>query len=129
MENDQESSQANETPIRIQVLDDKFDKLRCRYEKLLYNTYRKDEIIIFLKRTSSKEEFQREIEKRKESFRQFGFDPKEIRVKQCNNCNIPIVLFQSKNIDTVINTSTVPVKAGSVGTTDTVGECLNFFNN
>jgi hypothetical protein len=123
MENQQAGLEAdNQQPVRVK-LPNQAANVSCRFEKLLYNTYRKNEVIVFFEKLPTAEE----IEKRKAAFKYFGFDPGKITVRRCDNCNIPVLLFQAENIDTVINTE--GVVAGSGPNTQTVGECsLNFFN-
>ncbi|MGZ8538919.1 MAG: S8 family serine peptidase [Flavisolibacter sp.] len=122
MNNDQKVIERNDQPLWINRKRDP-DKF-CRYEKLISDTYKKNEIIIFFKATPTA----KEIDTVKESFREFGIDPKKIKVKKCDNCKIPVMLFQADGIHTFINGE--GVRAGSGPPSSTVGEkySLNFFN-
>jgi len=123
MAKDQKGPKRNDKPLWI--TEKKRDvRKRCRYEKLLTDSYKKDEVIVFFKETPS----EKEINIVRDSFRLDGFDPRSITIRRCDNCNIPVLLFQSKNIHTVINSD--GVRAGSGPATTTVGEkySLNFFN-
>src|SRR5215212_8580549 len=123
MRNDQEGSKKNGKPLWIKKGKRHRDKY-CRYEKLLSDSYKKHEIIVFFDKAPST----KDIETVKKSFIEYGFDPKTIGVRRCDNCNIPIVLFQAENIHTVISDD--GVRAGSGPPTSIVGEkySLNFFN-
>ncbi|MGZ5191085.1 MAG: S8 family serine peptidase, partial [Flavisolibacter sp.] len=122
MKKDQKVIERNDQPLWINRKRDP-DKF-CRYEKLISDTYKKNEIIIFFKATPTA----KEIDTVKESFREFGIDPKKIKVKKCDNCKIPVMLFQADGIHTFINGE--GVRAGSGPPSSTVGEkySLNFFN-
>src|SRR5215216_4551139 len=123
MKNDQKGSRKNGKPLWITKRKRQQDKY-CRYEKLLSESYKKHEIIVFFEKNPST----KDIETVKQSFKEYGFDPKAIGIRRCDNCNIPVLLFQAENIHTVINTE--GVRAGSGPPTTTVGEkySLNFFN-
>jgi hypothetical protein len=120
---DQRGSGKNAKPLWISKRKRKQEKY-CRYEKLISDTYRKHEIIVFFKKSPTQEE----IDIVKESFKEYGIAAKAIRVKQCDNCDIPVLLFQADNIHTTI--SGEGVRAGSGPPSTTVGEeySLNFFN-
>jgi len=123
MAKDQKGPERNDKPLWITRRKRDYDKY-CRYEKLLANSYKKDEVIVFFESTPT----EKEINTVKESFRLDGFDPKMISIRRCDNCNIPVLLFQSKNIHTVVSSD--GVRAGSGHASTTVGEhySLNFFN-
>lgn len=122
MNNDEKIIERNDQPLWISRKRDpeKF----CRYEKLISDSYKKHEIIVFFDEVPDK----KDIETVKESFREFGIDPKTIKVRKCDNCKIPVLLFQSEGIHTCINGE--GVRAGSGPPSSTVGEkySLNFFN-
>jgi hypothetical protein len=120
MEQEQAAPQ-NDRPIWIPRND---SKRTCKYEKLLGETYRKHEIIVFFKSPPTNDD----IAKVKESFREEGIDPNSIKVRKCDNCDIPIQLWQATNIHTIISAD--GVRAGSGPSTTTVGETysLNFLN-
>jgi len=120
---DQPGRNENSKPLWITKRERDQEKY-CRYEKLISDTYKKHELIIFFDNAPST----KDIDTVKESFREYGIDPKAIGVKRCDNCNIPVLLFQANNIHTVISGD--GVRAGSGPPSTTVGEkySLNFFN-
>ena len=120
----QKGDSKNDQPIWIPGNDSNRKRYTCKYEKLLGDTYRKHEIIVFFEKPPTDDE----VNKIKETFREEGIDPATIKVRKCNNCNIPIQLWQAPNIHCVISAN--GVRAGSGPPIITVGESysLNFLN-
>lgn len=100
-------------------------KRNKKLERLLGESYRKDQLLVFYKKKpTAKDE-----ETIKESFRKSGFKTEEIRIMSCGNCDIPVQLWSARGIDTLISGDSI--RAGSGPQTTTVGESysLNFLNN
>src|SRR4051812_30373439 len=75
------------------------------YEKLMGETYRWNEIVVFYKEKPTESD----INEIKESFKEQGIDPSSIEIVQCDNCDIPVQLWKATNIHTLINTEGVKV--------------------
>jgi len=88
----------------------------------LEKTYRKNEIIVSFEEVPTKEQ----IEIVKGYFHKMGI--KDIKINTCDNCELPVQLWQAENIHTIISGKTI--KAGSGPGTGTVGEhySLNFLS-
>lgn len=116
MVDDQKNPKKNDLPLWIK-------EPKPEYEKILGDTYRWDEVVVFFDKDPSKAE----LDKIRESFTRKGFGP--IEMLKCDNCDIPVQLWKARNIHTIINTGGVRTGAGPA--TTAVGEkyCLNFFNN
>ena len=120
---DQKITEKNGQPLWINSRERDPGKF-CRYERLLTETYRKNELIVFFDKVPK----EGEIETVKKFIGDFGFDPEKITVRKCDNCKIPVLLFQAEGIHTCINSE--GVRAGSGPPSSTVGEkySLNFIN-
>jgi subtilisin family serine protease len=97
----------------------------------LSQTYRKDEVIVYLdKKTASHLTMNEKIKKIKETFCKKGIPIESITIRKCSNCDIdiPIFLMHAKNIDTVIVSEGLP--GGTAPQPHTVGESysLNFLS-
>lgn len=100
-------------------------KANSKTERLLTNSYRKDQILLYFKKIPTTAD----INIIKVSFRERGFlHTDEIRISSCGNCKIPVQLWSARGIHTLVNTDSV--KAGSGPKSTTVGESysLNFLN-
>lgn len=121
-----EDKQKRQEPQPIWISDKMHENgmLNQRYVKLLSETHTKNEIIVYL---PDNYDARRDEKKLRESFRQFNIDPGKIKVKNCNNCNARVQLWQADGIHTVVNAE--GVRGGTGPATQTVGEqySLNFY--
>lgn len=100
-------------------------KANSKTERLLSNSYRKDQILLYFKKVPTAAD----INIIKVSFRESGFlNTDGIKISSCGNCKIPVQLWSAKGIHTLVNTDSV--RAGSGPKSTTVGESysLNFLN-
>jgi subtilisin family serine protease len=118
MSKNQEQSKGKDLPVWIK-------KANSRTERLLGNSYRKDQILLYFKKVPTTAD----INIIKVSFRESGFlHTDKIKISSCGNCKIPVQLWSAKGIHTLVNTDSV--RAGSGPKSTTVGESysLNFLN-
>lgn len=118
MNKNQEQSERKDPPVWIK-------KTSNKTERLLGNSYRKDQILLYFKKVPTTAD----INIIKVSLRESGFlDTDGIKISSCGNCKIPVQLWSAKGIHTLVNTDSV--RAGSGPKSTTVGESysLNFLN-
>ncbi|RQO69667.1 hypothetical protein DBR43_16485 [Pedobacter sp. KBW06] len=118
MNKNQEQSERKDPPVWIK-------KASNKTERLLGNSYRKDQILLYFKKVPTTAD----INIIKVSLRESGFlDTDGIKISSCGNCKIPVQLWSAKGIHTLVNTDSV--RAGSGPKSTTVGESysLNFLN-
>ncbi|NQX38521.1 Subtilase family protein [Pedobacter steynii] len=118
MNKNQVQSERKNPPVWIK-------KVNSKAERLLSNSYRKDQILLYFKKVPTTAD----INIIKVSFRESGFlNTDGIKISSCGNCKIPVQLWSAKGIHTLVNTDSV--RAGSGPKSTTVGESysLNFLN-
>lgn len=118
MKKNKEQPERKDPPVWIK-------KANSKTERLLANSYRKDQILLYFKKIPTPAD----INIIKVSLRERGFlNTDGIKISTCGNCKIPVQLWSAKGIHTMVNTDSV--KAGSGPKSTTVGESysLNFLN-
>ncbi|SMC39891.1 S8 family serine peptidase [Pedobacter africanus] len=95
-----------------------------KLERLLSQSYRKDELLVFYKRKPT----EKDVNTIRESFRKAGFKADNIQIGSCGNCDIPVQRWRAKGIHTLLSGNSI--RAGSGPAATTVGESysLNFLN-
>lgn len=98
------------------------------YAKMLSETYRHNQVIVFFKKIPGEKEIKEVQEDLIASVKELkGNVPDKVEVIKCDNCICPVVLFIGSDFHTVINTE--GVKVGSRPRPPVVGEySLNFYN-
>lgn len=123
-----QGQQSNKKPVWIKT-DFQGEK---KYNKIVEETFKKDEIIVYFDKESIFQDLDERINAVIKSFDEErttkNIDLGTITVHKCDNCDIPVVLFKARNIHTVVNTE--GVRGGSVPKPPVVGEeySLNYYN-